>query len=123
MRITVSVAGHQFSGTLNASATAAALAARLPLTVTMSRWGDEFYGDCGLDGAPGDPQEQEVAVGDLVVWPPGRALCLLFGPTPASTGDAPVLASPGVRVGSLAGDLTKLRALGQSVTVVMEAAL
>jgi len=43
----------------------------------------------------------EVAVGDLAYWPPGQALCLFFGPTPASVGDEPRAASPANVVGRL----------------------
>ncbi len=121
MQIRVSVGGHDFTGTLNDSRTAAQLAQRLPLSVQMSRWGDEYYGDCGVEGDPADPQRREMHIGELAVWPPGRALCLLFGPTPASSGEQPVLASPGICVGTLIGDLAALGKLGGSVQVAVEA--
>jgi hypothetical protein len=33
-------------------------------------------------------------MGDLAYWPPGHAVCILWGPTPASTGQEPRAASP-----------------------------
>ena len=36
----------------------------------------------------------DVEVGDVAYWPPGRALCIFWGPTPASRGPEPRAASP-----------------------------
>ena len=73
-----------------------------------SRWGDEIYFDVGVDLPEEDPAE-EVTVGDVAYWGPGSALCLFYGPTPASTGAAPRAASPVTVIGRLQGDPGSLR--------------
>nr|MBP6333007.1 hypothetical protein [Aminivibrio sp.] len=57
-------------------------------------------------------------IGDVALWPAGNALCIFFGPTPASSGDEPRMASPGVLVGRITGDATVLRHCGRSLKKV-----
>ncbi|MBA7483348.1 hypothetical protein ES707_18862 [subsurface metagenome] len=88
----------------------------------MSRWGDEYYGDCGLD-VKEEPQARTLMkVGELAVWPPGSALCIFFGPTPASTADAPVAASNVNPIGRVTSQLESLKELGSSIKVRVELA-
>jgi hypothetical protein len=65
----------------------------LPIESTANRWGDEVYFETpvktGLENAV-----QDVEVGDVAYWPPGRAICVFFGPTPVSKGDKPRAYSP-----------------------------
>jgi uncharacterized protein len=111
-----------FEGKLNDSPTAQLLAQRLPLTLRMSRWGEEYYGDIGtkLGAEEAADARDDMKVGELAYWIPGNALCIFFGPTPASTGDAPKAASPVNPVGSLQGDLTALKGLGRSAQVTVK---
>ncbi len=62
-----------------------------------------------------------MTVGELAYWPPGNALCLFFGPTPARTNAQPRAASPVHPVGTLTGDLAALTRLGRSVDAVLSA--
>ena len=55
--------------------------------------GDEIYFEIPVDLAE-DEAYADVAVGDLAYWPPGSALCIFWGATPASTGREPRAASP-----------------------------
>jgi hypothetical protein len=123
-KILFTVDGNALAGELNDSATARALEGRLPLKVRLSRWGDEYYGSIGAPlGVKQAPDaREEMAVGELAYWPPGNALCLFFGPTPASDGPEPRAASPVNPVGRLTGDLGILKGLGSSVTSEMETA-
>lgn len=113
-----------FDGMLNDSETASAIARRLPVTFAMSRWGEEYYGNIGehlgMDEA-GDARS-EMKIGELAYWPVGNALCIFFGPTPASTGPEPVAASNVNPVGMLEGDLDGLKAMGGSIEVTVEKA-
>ncbi len=61
-----------------------------------------------------------VQVGDIAYWPPGSALCLFFGPTPASRGNEVRPASPVNVVGRMAGDATVLRQVPEGTSVRVE---
>lgn len=55
----------------------------LPLEAEARTWGQEVYFTVPVDYEPEELQEL-VEKGDVAYWPPGRALCLFFGPTPVS---------------------------------------
>ncbi len=65
----------------------------VPIAVEASRWGDELYGTVPIEV---DPDETTIRVepGTLAFWPDGTAVCLFWGPTPASVDETPVAASP-----------------------------
>jgi hypothetical protein len=88
---------------LNESKTATAIWDALPLDAKGETWGDEIYFDIGLTVGPESPKDV-VAVGDLAYWPPGRAFCIFFGPTPMSRGDEIRPAGPVNLVGGIVGD-------------------
>ena len=58
----------------------------MPLEARVETWGDEIYFDIGL-ALPAEAPREVVEAGDLGYWPPGRAFCVFFGPTPMSRGD------------------------------------
>jgi len=93
LRITVDDETLTASWTGDSPKTRAALESALPVEGRASRWGEELYFDCGVD-VPAEDAESEVPVGAVAYWPQGNALCLFWGPTPASTGDQPRAASP-----------------------------
>ena len=88
---------------LNDTKVADAVWQALPLAVRMQTWGDELYGSVPLTLPLESPQE-EVDLGALAYWPPGHALCIFFGPTPASSGDEPRAASEVTVFGQVEGD-------------------
>jgi hypothetical protein len=63
--------------------TVSALSQALPLKARARRWGKEVYFETpvAVDLEKGAEVVEKGAIG---YWPPGRALCLFFGPTPAS---------------------------------------
>ena len=65
----------------------------LPFDVNLSRWGEELYGDCPVS-IPEENSQKECNVGDVGYWIGGQGFCIFWGPTPASSGDKPVAASP-----------------------------
>ena len=93
---------------LNASRTAEAILRALPIEGSGNRWGDEIYFGIPVVAEEEDTKEV-VAVGDLAYWPPGRACCIFFGPTPASHGEEIRPASPVNIVGRVSDDATRLR--------------
>ena len=88
---------------LNESKTATAIWDVLPIHATGETWGDEIYFDIGLTVGLESPRDV-VAVGDLGYWPPGRAFCIFFGPTPLSRGAEIRPASPVNLVGRIVGE-------------------
>lgn len=116
------IAGEiQLEGVLNDSMTGEALSQRLPLNISLSRWGDEYYGNVGVPlGVVEAPDaREEMQVGELAYWLPGNALCIFFGRTPASQGSEPRAASPVNPAGMLDGDATALRSLGPTVKITL----
>jgi len=98
--------------------TRAALADALPVEGAATRWGDELYFGVPVDVPPEDTREA-VPVGAVAYWPAGDALCLFWGPTPASHGDEPRAAS-GVAVVAEIDDVTPLSGLDDGATVRVE---
>jgi len=73
--------------------TSEALWSALPIEGSANRWDDEIY--FGIPVTVGLEEAQQVVdVGDIGYWPPGKAFCIFFGPTPASKGKEPRAASP-----------------------------
>jgi hypothetical protein len=106
--IEVWIDGTPFRVELNKTKTATEIYDALPLHGDGSRWGEEIYFDVGKDFPAENPTE-EVEVGDVAYWFPGKALCLFFGRTPASTSDRPRAASPVTVVGRLTGNIEMLK--------------
>jgi hypothetical protein len=105
---------------LNDSDTARTIAAALPLQCSMSRWGDEYYGACGVNAGLDADARTLMEVGAIAFWPPGAALCFFFGPTPASRGAEPEAASAVNPVGMITSDPAALGPLGNSIHVLIE---
>ncbi len=103
---------------LNDSKTAAAIWDALPIEAKADTWGDEIYFDIGLTAAPESPREV-VEPGDLAYWPPGRAFCVFFGPTPMSRGDEIRPASPVNVVGRIVGDPKAFKAVSAGTRVTL----
>ena len=105
--------------TLNDSRTACAIWDALPIEAKAQTWGDEIYFAIGVDEAE-DSARAVVELGDLGYWPPGKAFCIFFGPTPASHGDEIRPASPVNVVGRVAGDATIFKRVRSGARVVIE---
>lgn len=54
----------------------------------------------------------------MAFWPPGKALCIFFGRTPASTDERPKAASAVLPIGRVTGGLEALKGMGSSVRMV-----
>ena len=113
--ITIAIAGQDFSARLNDSAAARELIEALPLAVTMSRWGGEYYGGFSLNIEDMDSAREIMEVGEIAYWPPGSALCFFFGTTPASTDERPRAASPVVPLGRITGETEPLKTFGSTI--------
>ena len=103
-RIIITIGQHRFDAELNDTRTATNLYEALPLEASVSRWGDEVYFMTQVEPGEGDPMREEMAVGELAFWPPGRAFCIFWGPTPASHAGEPRAADLAVPIGRLLSD-------------------
>ena len=97
-----------------------AVADALPFAGDASKWGDELYFGIPVD-APAENLRTEVPVGAVAYWPTGDALCLFWGPTPASQGDEPRAAS-GVAVVAEIEDVAPLADVTDGARVRVERA-
>ena len=118
--IVVTIQDQGFTARLNDSPAAKQLLDALPMKLRMSRWGEEYYGDCGLAVELDDSAPEIVEVGEIAYWPPGSALCFFFGPTPASTDARPRAASAVAPLGRFSGSVEALKSFGSSIEVQIE---
>jgi hypothetical protein len=105
----------------NDSQTAQEIFQKLPLESTVSTWGQEIYFNIGFK-ASAEGASMEVEVGDVAYWPQGKSLCVFFGPTPASTTEIPVPASPVVLVGKAKASGQELKQIQLGECIRVEAA-
>jgi hypothetical protein len=99
--------------------TRAAIRDALPVGGDATRWGDELYFSIPVDVEP-ESTQTAVPVGALAYWPAGNALCLFWGPTPASQESEPRAAGPVAVVADVA-DVSPLASLDGSASVRVEA--
>ena len=119
MRVTAG--GVSRVATLGDNQTARAIWDALPLDGRANRWGDELYFAVPVELAE-DEAREVVAAGDLAYWPPGHAVCIFWGPTPASDGQEPRAASPVNVFGHIAEDAAGFGAVRSGAPVKLERA-
>lgn len=119
-RIRITSGDISVEAELNNNPTARAIWDALPIEARAMTWGDEVYFGIPVDADLEPDARAEMAVGELGYWPPGNAFCIFFGPTPASSGDAPVAASPVNVLGLVIGDATMFRAVRGGDTIRIE---
>ncbi len=120
-RITITAGDQQISAVLNGSGTSDLVWDALPIRASASIWGDEIYFRIPVEDEE-DNAEEVVDMGAVGYWPPGQALCLFFGRTPASIGDEIRPASAVNVLGSIEGDPTVLKQVASGAAVVVEQA-
>ena len=120
-RIRITAGAVRADALLDDSDTADLIWKALPLSVAGETWGDEIYFDIGLKTEP-EAAREVVDIGDLGYWPPGRAFCIFFGPTPSSRGDEIRPASPVNVFGKVVGDATVFKKVRAGTRVQVERA-
>jgi|SRR5581483_2553296 len=120
--VRIKAGGVEALAELNDSATAQAIWEVLPITARASTWGDEIYFSIPVHLAE-EHAQATVAAGDLGYWPPGRAFCIFFGPTPASRHAGEIRPASPVNVfGRVQGEATRFRQVRSGETVTVERA-
>lgn len=109
------------SAELNATGTADAIWNALPITASANTWGDEVYFSIPVKRGSEDGKDI-VREGDLGYWPPGNAVCIFFGPTPASRGSEVRPASPVDVFGRILGDSKSFRSVKNGDVITLEKA-
>jgi hypothetical protein len=122
-RITIVAGSVTMNAELNDTPTAQRIWESLPITGRAMVWGDEIYFEIPVAVEQAPDARADVEVGELGYWPVGRAFCIFFGPTPASTGDQPRAASPVNVFGRVLGDATVFRQVSAGATVTLSAPL
>ena len=118
-RISIDAGGIQLTAALNDTRTATQLWDALPVEASANIWGDEIYFRIPVQ-ADEDDAVEVVDMGAIAYWPPGQALCLFFGRTPASVGDEIRPASAVNVLGAIEGDATALKAASPGARVVVQ---
>jgi hypothetical protein len=93
----------------------------LPIKGTANRWGEEIYFSTTVSLREENSKE-EVAVGDLAYWPPGRAVCIFFGETTVSQHGEPRAYSPVNVFAKIIGDPTVFKKVRDGDEVTLERA-
>jgi hypothetical protein len=96
--IRLTVGGIELRGSLDDIPLAHKVWELLPYETFGETWGKELYFPVAVKAGNSAPVQQ-VEVGHIAYWPDGPDLCIFFGPTPRSTGDIPVVASPVTVIG------------------------
>jgi len=121
-KIKITSGGVTVDAELNDSPTAQQVWDALPIQARANTWGDEIYFGIGL-GADQEPDADDVVeMGAVGYWPPGDALCLFFGRTPASRGDEIRAASAVNLLGFVSGDATVLKQVRSGAPIQVEQA-
>jgi hypothetical protein len=103
---------------LNETETAHAIWEALPIEGMANTWGDEIYFSIPLV-LEMEAGQEVVQMGDLGYWPPGRAFCIFFGPTPASRGDEIRPASAVTVFGRTVVDATVFKTVKDGTPVIV----
>jgi hypothetical protein len=122
MKVNIRFATYSVEAEIFGTPTGKAVYRELPLKNNVITWGHEIYFGVQSMVALEEGARAEVSVGDLAYWPNMPAFCIFFGPTPVSTGDQPVAASPVNVFGRLLHiDPDKLAGVREGENVVIEA--
>jgi hypothetical protein len=91
----------------------------LPIKGKANRWGDEIYFSTSINLSEENSREQ-VAVGDIAYWSPGKAVCIFFGEIPVSQHGEPRAYSPVNVFAKIVGDTAVFKKVRDDDQVTLE---
>jgi hypothetical protein len=109
-----------FKAELFETQTTRLLIKELPLTGNTNIWGEEIFFPVSITAELEENCVEEVDEGHLAYWPPGKAFCIFFGPTPVSTSTRPRAYSPVNVFGKIKGELDKLKEVTQGEIIAVD---
>jgi len=118
-RIFIRTGSIEVEAELVDNATADAIWKALPLESAANTWGQEIYFSIPVNIELESGQEV-VNAGDIAYWPPGKAFCIFFGPTPASRSNEIRAASKVNVFGKVTSDLDVLDRVSDGETIFIE---
>ena len=104
-KIEISFNGITIEAILNATITAQKILEILPIRSEINLWGNEIYFEIPVEA---DIENGQVImdIGNIAFWPPGNALCIFFGPTPASKDSRPRATSAVTVIGKITEEIS-----------------
>ena len=105
---------------LNDGPSAKSIADALPIKARAQRWGGEIYFRIPVRAELEEDSRDVLEAGELGYWPPGKAFCIFFGPTPASLGDEIRAASQVNIVGKIKGDWSSLWEVAEGTRITIQ---
>ncbi|MCY4580460.1 MAG: cyclophilin-like fold protein [Chloroflexi bacterium] len=117
--ISISAGDVTVTAVLNDSQTSDLLWEALPLEASANTWGDDIYFRITVQAEEDYDAGDVVPMGAVAYWPPGQALCLFFGRTPASRGDEIRAASAVNMLGAIEGDAAVLKQVRSGTKIVV----
>jgi hypothetical protein len=121
-KVVIKAGDEVIEAEFNDGATARAIFNALAIRGSAQRWGGEIYFSIPVSCELEDDSRDVLEAGELAYWPPGRAFCIFFGPTPASQSNEIRAASAVNIVGRLTGDLSPLWQVPDGAPVSIEKA-
>ena len=117
--IRIQIGEIEIYGTVNDSDVAKSVVSVLPINSSFNTWGDEIYFPIPIELDITDGQEVVLA-GDIAYWPPGHALCIFYGQTPASRDGEIRAASEVYVIGNIQGDADVLKSVDKGAKISIE---
>ena len=117
--IRIQIGEIEIYGTVNDSDVATSVVSVLPINSSFNTWGDEIYFPIAIELDITDGQEVVLA-GDIAYWPPGHALCIFYGQTPASIDGEIRAASEVYVIGNIQGDADVLKSVDKGAKISIE---
>lgn len=91
----------------------------LPLKGIANTWGEEIYFEVPVT-LPEENSRREVEKGHIAYWPPGKAICIFFGPTPMSKEGKIIAYSPVNVFAKIEGDLKDFGKVKDGEEIIVE---
>lgn len=92
----------------------------LPVHSQANIWGKEVYFSIPMGIVQENNPRVNMENGDIGYYPPLKAICIFFGPTPVSTDNKPRAAAPVSLIGKISGKMEDLSEIKQGDSVTLK---